>query len=87
VASLLHAVGLPELVAANLADYEAMALRLATTPALLAEIRARLARQRSTHPLFDIARFRRHLEEAYRAMHERRQQGLPPAGFDVLPAP
>jgi predicted O-linked N-acetylglucosamine transferase (SPINDLY family) len=82
-ASLLHAVGLPELVTANLAEYETLALRLATTPALLADIRARLAQQRNTHPLFDIARFRRHLESAYRTMYERQQQGLAPVGFDV----
>lgn len=82
-ASLLHAVGLPELVAANLVEYEALALRLATTPELLAGIRARLAQQRNTHPLFDIERFRLHLESAYRTMHERQQQGLGPAGFDV----
>lgn len=84
-ASLLNAVGLPELVAENLADYEALALRLATTPALLADIRTKLARQRNTRPLFDIDRFRRHLESAYRAMHERHCEGLPPAGFDVAP--
>jgi predicted O-linked N-acetylglucosamine transferase (SPINDLY family) len=82
-ASLLHAVGLPELVAASLADYEALALRLATTPALLADIRSRLAQQRSTRPLFDTARFCGHLEDAYRTMHERHHQGLPPAGFAV----
>jgi predicted O-linked N-acetylglucosamine transferase (SPINDLY family) len=84
-ASLLHAVGLPELVAANLADYEALALRLATAPTLLAEIRARLARQRSTRPLFDSTRFRLHLESAYRTMYQRHCQGLPPAGFEVEP--
>lgn len=86
-ASLLHAVGLPELVALNLADYEALALRLATTPTLLADIRARLAQQRSTRPLFDNARFRSHLEDAYRTMHERHCQGLLPAGFAVAPRP
>ena len=33
--------------------------------------------------LFDAARFTRHLEAAYITMHERRQRGLPPAGFAV----
>ena len=84
-ASLLQAVGLPELVAANLAEYEALALRLATSPDLLADIRARLAVQRTTRPLFDTERFRRHLESAYRTMHERLQQGLAPVGFSVDP--
>lgn len=84
-ASLLQAVGLPELVAADLAEYEALALRLATTPALLADIRARLAGQRTSSPLFDTQRFRRHLERAYRTMHERHMQGLAPEGFSVAP--
>lgn len=82
-ASLLRAVGLPELAVADLAAYEALALRLATTPALLADIRARLAAQRSAGALFDTARFRRHLESAYATMHERQRQGLAPAGFSV----
>lgn len=82
-ASLLHAVGLPELVTHSLADYEALALRLASAPGLLSDLKARLARNRSTHALFDTDRFRRHLEQAYLRMHERSQQGLPPEGFAV----
>lgn len=82
-ASLLHAAGLPELVVDDLAAYETLALRLATTPALLADIRNRLAGQRQTCALFDTARFRRHLESAFRAMHERHLQGQAPASFSV----
>jgi predicted O-linked N-acetylglucosamine transferase (SPINDLY family) len=44
-ASLLHAVGLPELVTHNARDYEALALQLATDPARLARLRAKLLRQ------------------------------------------
>lgn len=84
-ASLLHAAGLSELVAHDLADYERMALELATAPALLTEMRARLAQNR-THPLFDTDRYRRHLEAAYTAMWERYQRGLPPESFAVEPA-
>ena len=82
-ASLLHAVGLPELVTENLADYEALALRLATTPALLAAIREKLEGNRLAAPLFDTDRFRRHIEAAYVTMYERSQRGEAPAGFDV----
>jgi len=84
-ASLLHAVGLPELAARDPQAYESIALRVATTPSLLAELRARLARNRATHPLFDTGRYRRHLEAAYTTMWERHQGGLPPATFDVAP--
>jgi len=83
--SLLHAVGLPELVANSLGDYETLALRLAREPALLASFRQRLARNRETFPLFDTARFTGHLESAYAAMWDRQQHGEPPESFAVAP--
>jgi len=86
-ASVLRAVGLPELVTENLTDYEDLAFRLATTPALLADIRAKLLRNRNTYPLFDTERFCRHMESAYITMYERQRQGLAPAGFSVAPLP
>ena len=61
--SQLHAIGLPELVTTSLADYEALALRLAQHPSELAALRARLAANRSTTPLFDIARYTRDFED------------------------
>lgn len=82
-ASLLHAVGLPELVTGNLADYEALALKLAREPALLAEIKAKLARNRDICPLFDTARFTRHIEAAYTTMWEKYQRGEAPKSFAV----
>jgi protein O-GlcNAc transferase len=42
--SLLHAVGLAELVTYSLADYETLALELATKPMMLAGLRTTLAR-------------------------------------------
>src|SRR5262249_10189631 len=82
-ASLLHAVGLPELVTRTSEDYEALALRLARDPALLAQIRGQLSANRLTQPLFDSARMTRHLERAYATMCERHRRGEPPAGFAV----
>ena len=86
-ASLLHAVGLPELVTHSLPEYEALALRLATQPQELQRLRAHLQAVRSTAPLFDTERFTRQLESAYAHMHERRLQGLPPEGFAVPETP
>jgi protein O-GlcNAc transferase len=63
-ASQLAAIGMPELVAADLAAYEATALRLARHPEEQAALRARLRANRGTHPLFDMARFTRGLEDA-----------------------
>jgi predicted O-linked N-acetylglucosamine transferase (SPINDLY family) len=81
--SLLNAVGLTELITETREDYEALAVSLARDPDRLAQIRATLARNRSTHPLFDTDRLRRHIESAYETMTQRRQRGVPPAGFTV----
>jgi predicted O-linked N-acetylglucosamine transferase (SPINDLY family) len=82
-ASLLHAVGFPELVTSSLDEYLQRAVELASSPARLAEIRQRLARNRETAPLFDTKRFCRNIEAAYTTMWERQQQGLPPQSFAV----
>nr|HPR44293.1 hypothetical protein [Ottowia sp.] len=82
-ASLLDAVGLPELITRDAAAYEQMALKLATTPELLRELRERLERHRATSPLFNTARFTRHLERAYEMIWARHAQGLSPAEIDV----
>jgi predicted O-linked N-acetylglucosamine transferase (SPINDLY family) len=67
-ASLLRAVGMPELVANDLADYEALALGLAREPARLASLKEKLARNIATRPLFDADGFTRDLEAAYGRM-------------------
>ncbi len=82
-ASLLDNVELPELITRSADEYEALALRLATEPGLLQGYRDRLTTGLTTVPLFDTARFTRHLERAYEMMWARRAQGLPPAAFDV----
>jgi len=81
--SLLHAIGLDELVTTQLAEYEALAIKIATTPAWLGTLREKLAAHRSTHALFDTEQFRRHLETALITMHERHQRGEPAANFAV----
>jgi predicted O-linked N-acetylglucosamine transferase (SPINDLY family) len=73
--SLLHAIGLPELVTHSLAEYQALALQLAGNPGRLSALRARLAANRMTASLFDTDRFRRHLESAYLQMLELRREG------------
>jgi predicted O-linked N-acetylglucosamine transferase (SPINDLY family) len=81
--SLLRAVGLDELTTSSLEDYEALALKLAQEPELLASVRAKLVRNRDTSALFDAARFARHIEAAYTGMWERAQRGEPPESFAV----
>src|SRR5215471_348854 len=83
--SLLEAVGLPELITPTLGDYEALALRIARDPALLASIKRKLQSNRAAYPLFDTKRFTRHLEAAYTEMWERSQRCEPPQSFAVAP--
>jgi predicted O-linked N-acetylglucosamine transferase (SPINDLY family) len=67
-ASILKAADVPELIAADLTEYETLALKLARDPHLLAAIRQKLMSGRDRMALFDTARFTRHLEAAYIAM-------------------
>jgi len=82
-ASLLNAVGLPELIVSSAEEYENVAVELANNPAKLGEIKHRLKTNRLTSPLFDPQLFTRHLEAAYETMYERYQAGLPPDHFAV----
>jgi len=79
-ASLLHAAGLPELVAHDVDDYRAKALQLAGSPVLLAGLRARLQASRSSAPLFDTARYTRAFEHG---LLQAWRQGLAGAGASV----
>ena len=60
--SLLHAVGLPELATETAEAYETLAFELATDPARLAAIKAQLAANRTTAPLFDTQLCTRNIE-------------------------
>jgi protein O-GlcNAc transferase len=82
-ASLLNAVRLPELVTTTPNAYEKLAIELTRDPARLAALKAKLAGNRLTTPLFDTARFTRHIEAAYAAMMERHRAGLPPDHIHV----
>jgi len=83
--SLLHGLGLTELVTQSPSDYEKLALELARDPARLAAIKERLAYSRKNSPVFNTRRFTRHLESAYRTMYERHWRGEPCASFAVAP--
>src|SRR5690606_39199077 len=66
--SLLTTAGLPDLVTENLAEYERLALRLATEPAYMEAIRDRVRRSRDASPLFDSAGFTSDLERLYESL-------------------
>jgi protein O-GlcNAc transferase len=86
-ASLLRAIGMPDLITNDLESYERLALRIASEPSLLRELGERLTRNRLSQPLFNTDRYRRHIETAYLQMWERWQRGERPASFSVQPEP
>jgi predicted O-linked N-acetylglucosamine transferase (SPINDLY family) len=81
--SLLTAVGLPELITYTLEEYERKALELARQPRLLQALHARLTGNLHGTPLFDTARFCRHLETAYLQMQDRVMRAEGPVSFSV----
>ncbi len=82
--SLLHAAGLPELVAADEEDYLAIALTLAAEQDLLEACKAKLWRNRQTAPLFDVAGYTLALEDLYETMWRRRRMGAASAPIWAL---
>ena len=80
-ASLLSAVGLPEMVTPSLHAYEALALNLASHPAKLQAIKEKLAANRLIQPLFDTALTTKHVEAAYQQMQAWHLQGLDHKAF------
>lgn len=79
-ASMLHSVGLSELIVDSLAEYEAEAMRLALNPGKLAQLR-KYMRQRTSD---DTRRLAQHIEDAYFAIWERRIRELPPQSVTIL---
>jgi predicted O-linked N-acetylglucosamine transferase (SPINDLY family) len=83
---LLEAQGLSELATTNFADYESLALSLATDRERLRSIRRKVDFARQSGPLFDADRFRRHIESAFTTMWETRLRGEEPRAFAVVRA-
>ena len=82
--SLLHAVGLPELVTTSLDEYEGLARKLSCgDPDVLRGLRHKLLGVRLASPLFDSARYARHFEAALTRMWETFSAGREPCAFAV----
>ncbi len=77
-ASLLNAMGLPELITDNAGDYVLKVIELGNAPKKLAEIKAKLARNIPTSDLFNTHKFARSIEALFAKMHERHLTGLRP---------
>lgn len=82
--SILSVIGLPELIAQSLEEYEALAVRLAQSPDELQMISQRLAKNRLTEPLFDTPRFTRNLEKVFKEMWKIFTTGESPRQIEVM---
>jgi predicted O-linked N-acetylglucosamine transferase (SPINDLY family) len=76
--SLLHAMGLPELVTHHLDDYGALALDLASSPVKLLALRDKLSALSPTAALFDVVTYTQNIEALFTEMWRRHQAGLTP---------
>lgn len=81
--SLLHAIGLDELVQTSLQGYENLAVSLGNNPEKTIELKSRLKANQKTQPLFNTARFTRHLEKGYEMIMDRYWSGQPLAHVHV----
>lgn len=84
-ASLLHAIGLPELVTHTNADYITLAQDLGLDQAKLADIKAKLASNRLSTPLFNTPLNTKYIEAAFEKMMERHLNHRPPDHIQIAP--
>lgn len=84
--SLLRAHGMEDLITSSPAEYADLAVRIAQTPGMIGDLKARVIANRETHPLFDTKRFSRDFETALEMMWQRWERGEPPALL-VVPEP
>jgi predicted O-linked N-acetylglucosamine transferase (SPINDLY family) len=84
-ASLLNGIGMPELITATRQDYKDLAIAIASDAGKLAAIKNKLANNLLTTDLFKTQLFTRHLEAAYKTMHESFLANRPPHPITVSP--
>jgi len=77
-ASILKSINMPELIANSQNEYESLAIELAKNPKKMSELKAKLAKNIKTAPLFNSQLFTKHLESAYSIIYERHHEGLEP---------
>ena len=82
-ASLLNAIGLPELTAKSAQEYESIAVHLGQDPKALDALKTKLNANRLSTPLFDTERYTEKLECAFREMHRRYIANQPPTHLIV----
>jgi len=84
-ASLLHTLGLDELICADVSSYIDQAIAWASNPQALSLLRARVEAARDTSPLFDGRQFAVDLADLLDRMVARQDAGLEPAALAASP--
>lgn len=82
-ASLLSAVGLPELITQTEKDYEALILQIANNPSQLSNIKQKLIDNLPSCALFDTKRYTRNFEQGLEIVHKRHIENQMPKVIDV----
>jgi predicted O-linked N-acetylglucosamine transferase (SPINDLY family) len=83
VTSLLHHLGLPELIMGDNPSFIGMAIELGNDPEALSVLRQHLAQQRNRSPLFDMRGFAADFRRAALAVSARYRIGRPPSDIDL----
>ena len=76
--SLLKSVGLDDLIAQSVQEFEDMAVDLALHPEKLKKYRKLLEKNRTTHRLFNTKLYVENFEKALIEIYNKQQAGLPP---------
>lgn len=74
-ASLLQAIGLPELITKSEHEYQQLAINLALEPSQLHEMKRRLSENKLNTSLFDGKNFAREIERVYQSIYKQQVTG------------
>ena len=77
-ASILNALGLPELVAESVEEYELLAVELATNSEKFLAVKAKLVKNLPDSLLLNTKLFSSNIESAYQKIYQRYHEGLAP---------
>ena len=83
-ASLLYAVGMSELVAETLEDYEYLVVEIAQNPSKLKSLKVKLLNNRSSTPLFNTSLYAKHLGKLFEKMYKRHLDNLSAENIHAL---
>ena len=82
-ASMLNALGLPELITYSENEYKNKAIEFATNPILLKTIKEKLEKNKISKPLFDAKLFTKNVESAYKKIYKRYNSNMPTENIEI----